>query len=71
MAKHTFYGTWKEEGKALPLLEILIHEYHDDPQVVAEAGERFGRWLSDNASAAWMKGLRAGMGPAPTNCDIL
>jgi hypothetical protein len=63
--KHTFYGTWREADKPMPCLEVLVHELLDDTEKVEEAGAKFGRWLSDNASAAWMKGLREAMGPPP------
>lgn len=59
MAKHEIYFCHGGEQRTKPPpLELILYSMEDDPAAVEEAGRRYGKWLIQNASGNWTRGLR-------------
>lgn len=70
MATHIIYfAHGGEQRTQAPPLNLKLYEIGDDPDEIMKAGRDYGRWLIQNASGTWTRGLRQAMKDYPTMED--
>lgn len=67
MATHIIYfAHGGDQRTQAPPLELKLYEMgSDDPDEIFKAGRAYGKWLLQNASGTWARGLRQAMKDYP------